>query len=360
MESVYKLNTLFREDLKDLAPYQAPVYQGVIKLADNENPYDFPPEVKEQIFQSIAARDFNRYPDSEAGKLRAKLAAYCGAAPEQVMVGNGSDELILTVMLAFGAGAAFAAATPTFSMYGIHGRVAGATEIKVPRQADYSLDVPSLIEAAARPEVKIVVICNPNSPTGNAAPLAEIEAVLAQANAVVVVDEAYGEFGGASSIPLLARYPNLVVLRTFSKALSLAGMRVGYLLADGVVMKELRKVKPPYNVNTFSQAAASAVLDNLPLFRERVKRILEERERLFARMAELPGIEVFPTETNFILFRTGLPAEEIYNGLLARGVLVRCLNDPALHGCLRVTVGAREENEMFLNALAGIVQGGKR
>lgn len=359
MASLFNTTALFREDLKDLTPYHAPVHQGVIKLADNENPYDFPDEVKEQIFQSIAAQDFNRYPNTDADKLREKLAAYCGVAPEQVMAGNGSDELILTVMLAFGTGASFAVATPTFSMYGLHGRVAQSREIKVPRRTDYSLDTESLIRAAARPEVKIVVICNPNSPTGNATALVDIENVLAHTNAVVVVDEAYGEFGGASSIPLLTKYPNLVVLRTFSKALSMAGMRVGYLLADGAVMNELRKVKSPYNVNTFSQAAAIAVLDNLPLFRERVKRILEERERLLVRMSKLPGIEVFPTETNFILFRTVLPAEEVYNGLLARGVLIRFLADPALHGCLRVTVGARQENEVFLAALGDLVQGGK-
>jgi histidinol-phosphate aminotransferase len=241
-------------------------------------------------------------------------------------------------------------------MYGLHGRVALSREIKVPRLEDFSVDVKSLIRMSAGPEVKIVVICNPNSPTGNATPLDKIEEILANTNAVVVVDEAYGEFGGESSIPLLSRYSNLVVLRTFSKALSMAGMRVGYLIAGGPVVTELLKVKPPYNVNTFSQIAAMAVLDYLPLFQDRVKKIVAERERLFSEMARLPGIEVFPTETNFILFRTTLPSKKVYESLLEHGILIRYLEDPALTRCLRVTVGTERENETFLEALSNIVK----
>jgi len=356
MESAFEITSLLREDLKTLVPYDAPAYPGVIKLADNENPYDFPAEVINQIFRSINKQDFNRYPSTNADKLRGKLAAYSGVDPENIIVGNGSDELILTIMLAFGTGAAFAVATPTFSMYGLHGRVALSREIKVPRLEDFSVDVKSLIRMSAGPDVKIVVICNPNSPTGNATPLDKIEEILANTNAVVVVDEAYGEFGGESSIPLLSRYPNLVVLRTFSKALSMAGMRVGYLLAGGPVVTELLKVKPPYNVNTFSQIAAMAVLDNLPLFQDRVKKIVAERERLFSEMARLPGIEVFPTETNFILFRTTLPSKKVYESLLEHGILIRYLEDPALTRCLRVTVGTERENETFLEALSDIVK----
>lgn len=356
MGSVFDINTLIRDDLKTLIPYDAPAYPDIIRLADNENPYDFPVEVIDKIFRSIFSQDFNRYPDTNAVKLREKLSAYTGVAPENIMIGNGSDELILTVMLAFGAGAAFAVATPTFSMYGIHGRIALSRELKIPRLEDFSVDVESLIKTAAKPEVKIIVICNPNSPTGNAVPLNIIEEILANTNAVVVVDEAYGEFGGETGTPLLTKYPNLVILRTFSKALSMAGMRVGYLLARGPVMTELLKAKPPYNINSFSQAAARVVIDNLPLFQESVKKILAEREHLFSAMAGLPGIEVFPTETNFILFRTILPSKKVYDGLLERGVLIRYLDDPALSRCLRVTVGTERENEMFLKALEDIMR----
>lgn len=355
MGSVFAMNSMAREDLKDLTPYEAPAYPNIIKLADNENPYDFPAEVLEKIFRSVHAPDFNRYPDTNAVRLRERLSAYTGEAAENIMIGNGSDELILAVMLAFGTGASFAVATPTFSMYGIHGRIASSREIKIPRQADFSLDVELLIKTAARPEVRVVVICNPNSPTGNVSPVSVIEEILVKTNAVVVVDEAYGEFSGETCSSLLEEHSNLVILRTFSKALSLAGLRVGYLLARDPVITELLKVKPPYNVNSFSQTAAMAVLDNIPIFQERVSRILAERERLRDAMAALPGVEVFPSKTNFNLFRTVLPSRSVYEGLLERGVLIRYLDDPALARCLRVTVGSEKENMVFLDALSDIV-----
>lgn len=355
MKSVFDIEAVARADLKTLTPYQAPVLPDIIRMADNENPYDFPDPVREKLLRAVVAQDFNRYPDTDAVQLREKLADYTGLAAENIMVGNGSDELILAVMLAFGLKASFAVATPTFSMYGIHGRVVSAKEIEVPRLADFTLDYQALIQAAANAAVKIVVVCNPNSPTGNLTSLEIIEELLARTNAVVVVDEAYVEFSGQTSVPLLKKYPNLVILRTFSKALSLAGLRVGYLLAQGAVLTELLKVKAPYNVNNFSQKAALAVLEQLPLFQERVKKILAAREVLASALAKLPGVEVFPSQTNFILFRTALPSQEVYRGLLERGVLIRYLEDPALLRCLRVTVGTERENNIFLEALGDIL-----
>ena len=357
MADAYDFSALARADLKTLTPYTVPNSAVKVRLADNENPYDFPDEVRDKIFESARKAEFNRYPDTDAVRLREKLAEYMGVAKENVMTGNGSDELILSVMLAFGVGAAFAVATPTFSMYGIHGQVAGAREISVPRREDYSLDVAALLETAAAPEVKLIIICNPNSPTGNLTPVETIEKILAKSNAVVVVDEAYGEFSGATARPLLDRYPNLVILRTFSKAFSLAGLRVGYLLARGAVMTELQKVKPPYNLNTFSQTAAITVLEHLHLFQTRVKAILVQRERLLEGMVSIPGIQTYPTAANFVLFRTDLPANQVYDSLLEQGIKIRYLGDPVLSGCLRVTVGTEKENTFFLGALRGIVGG---
>ena len=348
------LTALTRPELQSLIPYNVPVATARVRLADNENPYDFPEEVREEIFAAAHKSEFNRYPDPNADRLREKLAEYMDVKPENITAGNGSDELIMSAMLAFGAGAAFAVATPTFSMYGIHGQVAGAREIEVPRQADFSLDVPKLLSVAADPTVKLIVLCNPNSPTGNLTPQETIEKILAQSNAVVVVDEAYGEFSGTTVSPLLTKYPNLVILRTFSKAFSLAGLRAGYLLATGTVMRELLKVKPPYNLNTFSQIAALKVLEHRHLFQTRVKAILIQREKLLEGMAAIPGIEVYPTVTNFILFRAKLPALQVYNALIERGIQIRYLDDPALAGCLRVTVGTEKENAYFLGALKEI------
>ncbi len=358
MNRTFNLSALVREDLQDMIPYDAPYYADVIKLDANENPYGFPPEVLNQIFREISAGDLCRYPDAAALTLRKCLSDYILVKPDNIMVGNGSDELILNLMLAFASGAKYAVATPTFSMYGVHGRIASGTLLEVPRLDDFSIDVDGLINAASKPEVKVVVICSPNSPTGNAVLPGEIEKVLRQANAIVVVDEAYNEFGGESCVPLLDSYANLVILRTFSKAFGMAGLRVGYLLADIRVINELLKVKQPYNLNVFSQAAACAVMRNLPPFKDRIKNILQEREKLFEELSKIPGVKAFPTQANFIMFRTALPADKIYNGLLGQGVLIRNVDGPLLPGCLRVSLGTAEENRIFMEKLKSIIKSG--
>lgn len=355
MNRIFDMASLVRDDLKTLAPYDAPFYPDVIKLDANENPYEFPPEVLRKIYEEISSGDINRYPDARAERLRGRLAEYTGVNPENIMVGNGSDELILNIMLTFGTGAEFVVTTPTFSMYEAHGRVASARKAEAPRREDFSVDMEALKETAGHPGVKVIIICTPNNPTGNATPPGEIEDLLANTKSIVVVDEAYGEFGGESCIPLLDRYPNLIVLKTFSKAFGLAGLRVGYLLAHRSAIDELLRVKQPYNLNTFSQTAARVVLENLFPFRERIKKILEERDRLFSELSALPGIDVFPTQANFILFRTPMPAKKVYEGLLESGILIRNLDGPALNGCLRVTVGTSEENGLFIEKLAEIL-----
>lgn len=357
MNTAFSLPALAREDLKGMVPYDAPCYSGVIKLDANENPYGFPPEVLAEIFRKVSPQDFSRYPDAAAVELRNSLSDYISVRPENIMVGNGSDELILNLMLTFAPGAKFAVAVPTFSMYGVHGRIASSNMVEVPRLDDFRIDVSGLISAASKPDVKIVVITSPNSPTGNATDPGEIEKVLKKANAIVVVDEAYSEFGGESCVPLLDRYENLVILRTFSKAFGMAGLRVGYLLADLAVINELLKVKQPYNLNVFSQCAAGLVMRNLPLFKERIKKILQEREKLYGELAGIPGVKAFPTQANFIMFQTELPADKIYHGLLGQGVLIRNVEGPLLPRCLRVSVGTAEENRTFIYKLRVIIKG---
>lgn len=355
MTTVFNAASLVREELKGLLPYQAPYYASVLKLDANENPYPFPEDVMKEIYLETLSAGFSRYPDPMAVKLRERLAAYTGVSPENIMVGNGSDELILDLMLTFGTGAKFVVASPSFVMYGIQGQIASAARIDVPRLSDFSLDVPALRKAAGEPGVKLVIICTPNNPTGTATPRQEIEAILANTNALVVVDEAYGEFGGETCIPLLGQYPNLIILKTFSKAYGLAGLRVGYLLAGTSIINELLRVKQPFNLNSFSQVAARVVMENLAPFRERIGTILKERDLLFAELSAIPGVETFPTEANFILFRTALPAAEVYQGLLERGVLVRSVDSPVLPRCLRVSVGTPEEDACFLTSMREIL-----
>jgi predicted RNase H-like HicB family nuclease len=179
--------------------------------------------------------------------------------------------------------------------------------------------------------------------------------IIRSTGAIVVVDEAYGEFGGDSCIPLLKHYPNLIVLRTFSKAFGLAGLRVGYLLANPAIINDLLKVKQPFNLNVFSQTAARVVMENLQPFQERVQKILAEKDRFFAELSAVPGVEPFPSQANFILFRTPLPAREVYDGLLKRGLLLRSVEGPALERCLRVSVGTAEENKLFIEKLCEIL-----
>ncbi len=361
IEGRHRMNTLFdaaklaREDIRTLSPYDAPFYPDLIKLDANENPYGFPPEVMAKITDELGTLNLSRYPDAMAQKLRESIAAYTGAGPENIMVGNGSDELILNIVLTFAAGEKFAVTTPTFVMYEIQGRIAAGELVEIPRLDDFSIDVKSLKKVTAGNGIKLVFICTPNNPTGNAVPRETTEAVIRNTDAIVVVDEAYGEFGGESCIPLLNRYPNLIVLRTFSKAFGMAGLRVGYLLAGRSIIKELLKVKQPFNLNAFSQVSARLVLENPAPFRKRIELILKERDRLFKELSSLRGVEAFPSQANFILFRTSLPAEEVYFGLLERGVLVRNISSPALSRCLRVSVGTPEENGIFIEKLGEVL-----
>jgi histidinol-phosphate aminotransferase len=346
---------LVRQDLLDLVPYAVPHYPGFVKLDANENPYDFAPDVLAEIFRRVGGQTFGRYPDPLATDLRRALAGYTGLSVENILAGNGSDELILTLLLTFGGGGRVIITPPTFSMYQIHARIAGAVPVQVPRRRDFSLDMDALLREARVPDTRLVVVCSPNNPTGNTAAPGEVEALLEAAEGLVLLDEAYVEFAGESRVTLVKHNPRLVVVRTFSKAFGLAGLRVGYLAADPAVISVLLKVKQPFNLNAFSQLAAAAVLDNLPLFEERIKVITADREELIRGMRDLPGVEVFPSQANFVLFRTPLPAAAVYEGLLKHRVLIRNVEGPGIERCLRANVGTQAENRAFLKALAAVV-----
>lgn len=350
-----RVKGLVRPDLRDLVPYAVPYYPGYIKLDANENPYDFAPEVLTKIFQRVGGQTFTRYPDPMAVDLRRALARYTGLAPRNILAGNGSDELILTLLLTFGSGGRVIITPPTFSMYKIHTRIAGAIPVDVPRLEDFALDVPAIIRAARTADARLVILCSPNNPTGNIVGRDEVEALLSETAGLVLLDEAYAEFAGETCADLVQRYPRLVVLRTFSKAFGLAGLRVGYLLSDEAVISELLKVKQPFNLNAFSQLAALTVLEHLSVFEERIRRIIAGRGELYKRLKEVPGVEVFPSRANFLLFRTPLPARSVYEGLLEHRVLIRNVEGPGLERCLRVNVGTPAENETFVKALVDVV-----
>ncbi|MEW5762144.1 MAG: histidinol-phosphate transaminase [Bacillota bacterium] len=352
-----EIEALVRPALRAMVPYRVPEHRGVIKLDANENPYPFPPAVQAAVLAAVNGRAFTRYPDGAARELREALARYTGVAPENVLVGNGSDEVILNLLLTFGTGRRVVIAAPTFSMYRLHAVVAGAEPVEVPCRADFAVDAAAL--AAAAREAAVLILCSPNNPTGNVTPLEVIEELLGNCPGLVVVDEAYAEFAGVSAVELLPRRPRLVLLRTFSKAFGLAGLRVGYMLADADVVEGVWRVKQPFNVNTFSQRAALAVLRHPEPFREQIRAICRDRDALYEELRRVPGVTAFPSRANFILFRTPLPAAEVYEGLLGRGILIRNVDGPLLPGCLRVTVGRPEENARFLAALREVLGEGE-
>jgi histidinol-phosphate aminotransferase len=349
-EEKFNPELLMREDLRTLRPYQPHDYPGAIKLDANENPYTFPQEAMVEIAALLKDLGFPRYPDPVAVALRQDIARYTEVQAEQVLMGNGSDELIFNLVMAFGSGGKVIIAGPTFSMYRIHSRIAGAEPIEVPRNDDFSIDPSLILTAVEQTKSRLVMLCSPNNPTGNGTPLVVIEEILVNTNAVVVVDQAYIEFGGENCIQLLKKYPNLVILRTFSKAFGLAGLRIGYMLGSPAVVNALMRIKQPYNLNSFSQVAARVALKHLPQFKDQWQRIISNRNQLIQELSQLPSLRVYPTDANFMLLQTEMDANVVHSKLLEDNVLVRKLGSP-MPKHLRISVGTEEENKQLLQAM---------
>ncbi|MBE0476980.1 MAG: histidinol-phosphate transaminase [Coriobacteriia bacterium] len=346
-----------RTDLAELVPYDAKDVRAEVVLASNENPHDLPGEITDKIADRLRAVGFNRYPDPLANGLRDLIAEANGLERGNVLVGNGGDELILDLLLAWGGpGRTLLDMPPTFTMYAIDARVTGTRLLAVPRREDFSVDADAALERLAGGDADIVVVSHPNNPTGTLTPETVLIDILNATDALVLVDEAYFEFSRHTMRPHMERHPNLVILRTFSKAFSLAGLRVGYLLAHEDVVRELTKVRQPYSVDRFSQSVASMVFRERAGFEAGVREIIRNREVLLHGLSSLPGVTVFPTEANFVLFRVE-HASALWRDLLhGHSVLIRDFSRSAgLADCLRVTVGTQEENERFLKAVEAVL-----
>lgn len=350
-----------REDIKGLVPYDTHPFPKVIRMDANENPYTFPEEVVGEMLKELKGDTFTRYPDPGAVRLREALGEYNGISPGKIMVGNGSDEMIQLLYLTFGGrGRTVFLPVPTFSMFRIHARIAGTKVEKLPMEEGFRVPIEEILKGAEDCQADIIVLVTPNNPTGTVIPEKDLLQVLENTQALVVIDEAYYEFNRQSVVPYLEKYPNLVVLRTFSKAFGLAGMRVGYLVANEPVIFELNKLKQPFNVNSFSQIAAQAALRHREVFEEQIQNILRERERVFIALEGMSGVRPYPSQANFVLFKTPVKSTEVYEKLLEQGILIRDLGkEPGLlQDCLRVTVGKKEENDLFLEKLGVILAGG--
>jgi histidinol-phosphate aminotransferase len=364
-----------------MTAYTLELREAEIKLNQNESPYDWPRELKEQVLARAAARPWNVYPDFESSALRNALAAAYGLVPENIHVGNGSNELLAATIGAFvGPGTPMIFPRPTFTLYEKLVTIAGGLAIPIEFEPDSGLlplgevlgavgalasspaggqasRLPGRRRDAAEPAGEtparpVVIVCSPNNPTGGVLPEGGLQQLI-DSGATVLFDRAYGDFDdrtGMSACPPL--HPRLITFSTFSKAWGLAALRVGWVASTVENCREIRKVKLPYSLNAISEIAATIALENGALRDANVQRIVGERERVVAAMRAIPRIAIFPTKANFVTFRAERNSKEIFEALFARGILVRDVSAyPRLGNCLRISVGSPEQNDRMLAAL---------
>lgn len=349
--------SLIKKRLSSLKKYQAALSDCPVQLHANENPYPTPPELRAAMMEAMKRVEFNKYPDPCAEELRSKIASRFSLSPENIVLGNGSDELINMVIEVFGeADGKVLIPYPTFAMYEISAIALGQTPLKIALDAKWDLDLDAVMEAIELRAPRVIFLANPNNPTGNCFSQEKIFAILRSRKCITVVDEAYYDFSKKTFLDSLAEYDNLIIFRSFSKV-GLAGLRLGCLFARKELVEEIMKVKLPYNVNSLTQLAVSAVLDDDSPLRKQVDSIIAEQKQLFARLLEIDGILPYRSDSNFILFRTlKRGGAEVHDALLARGIKVKNPDDGgALSNCLRVTVGRPEENRAFLSALKSVL-----
>jgi histidinol-phosphate aminotransferase len=345
------IEKLVRPEIVALKAYHVADAKGMVKLDAMENPYPLPETLRRELAEVLSRADLNRYPEPSPRRLRDMLALKMGVPQGmELILGNGSDELLQIVTLALARpGAAVMYPSPTFVMYSMYAKFFGMKVVAAPLRDDFSLDAPAFVERMKAEQPAIVFIAYPNNPTGVLYPEADVTQVIRAAPGLVVVDEAYHAFAGKSFMDRLGDFPNLVVLRTVSK-LGLAGIRLGYLAGRPEWIEQFDKVRSPYNLNVLTQTAALFLLDRLDVLQEQAARIRADRGSLAQALAALPDVTVFPSEANFLVIRVP-DADGAFEGLRRQGVLVKNLNMPAMRNCLRITVGTPDENRILLNAL---------
>ena len=347
---------IIRDDIRALSAYHVPDPAGLVKLDAMENPYGLPAELRAAISRRVATAALNRYPDPSARELKARLRAVMQIpSGMDLVLGNGSDELIQMLALAVAKpGALMLGVEPSFVMFRMIAGFAGLRFAGVPLTKDFALDEAALLEAIRAQQPALIFIAYPNNPTGNLFDANVIARVIAAAPGIVVVDEAYHAFAGASFMPRLAEFPNLLVMRTLSK-LGLAGLRLGLLAGRAEWLQHIDKLRLPYNVSVLTQLVANEVLQQDDVLAAQSAAIRSERARLLSALQGMRGLSAYPSDANFVLFRVA-GAGRVFDGLKQRGVLIKNLHGshPLLEDCLRVTIGTPEENAKFLDALTAL------
>jgi histidinol-phosphate aminotransferase len=346
-----------RDDLRALEGYHSPQVSVAVRLNTNEAPEPPPAGFRDALAAELSRVDWNRYPDRAATELRAAIGALHGVGAEHVFAANGSNEVLQTLLLAYGGhGRTVATFEPTYQLHSHIARITGASVVSGERRDDFSLDLAEVERVTAAADPTVTFLCSPNNPTGIVEPPDVVRAVMALAPGLVVVDEAYGQFAPWSALDLVGDDDALVVTRTYSKTWSMAAARLGYLVGPTWLVAELEKVVLPYHLDAAKQAAGRIALRFADEMEERVKAVVLERERLLRELATLP-VHTWPSGANFILFRPQpRDGHEVWQDLLARDVLVRdCSSWDRLDGCLRVTIGTPDEDDAFLAALTEVL-----
>ncbi|MDA0745472.1 MAG: histidinol-phosphate transaminase [bacterium] len=342
-----------RPEVRNIAGYHLKAYDCPVKLNQNESPFDIPEDLKDEILEAVRNRPWSRYPQPMQMDLVEALAQYAGWNPEGLIVCNGSNTLVqLVLAVTTTSDTPVVVPSPSFSLYGLYTGIFGGREVAVNLNADYTFNMPAICEAIRRENANMVILCSPNNPTGCVVSNADLEALLNETDALVLVDEAYAEFSNHTALDLLPNHPNLIVLKTFSKALGAAGIRIGYLMAHPEMAQEIIKAKIPFDINVFSHTAALKILEHQDLIQERVAHICTERDRVFNALSLQKGVRAYPSHANLILFEVEDPGA-VFNSLVEQGILIRNVTSyPMLSKALRVSIGSPEENDRFLKALA--------
>lgn len=349
------LAKFIKPEVLSLKGYHLAKRECTIKLNQNENPFGFPEALKEKFWQRIKNLDWARYPDFQMENLTEKIAEYLQLPAENVLVGNGSNSLIQALlMVTLSPANRLLVPEPTFTLYDLTGKMLGAEVVAFRlHPEDFSLPLQDILLAARAPHTKLLVLCSPNNPTGNSFAMEDLRILLNEFPGLVIIDEAYQEFSRQDAKPLLSEYQHLVIFRTFSKAMSLAGMRVGYMMAAPEICAEVKKARLPYSVNLFSEIAAALALDELNQLKKAVQEIIVQRENLWPALQQFSSLRVYPSDANFFLVRAKNGAA-LFQHLLNDGILVRDVSGyPGLENCLRISVGNHQQNQMLLESLRG-------
>ncbi len=343
---------LINEKVRSLKKYHLEPEISSIKLNQNENPFDWPMEIKKEIAQFCVSRPWNRYPNFVPDQLQEKLSQYTKVPKSGILVGNGSNEMLLVLLLSLANTARnVIICQPTFTVYRLLATGLGATERSVGLNADLTFNIPDIVSCSKQYPGSVLILCSPNNPTGSVLSESDVKTILAEHNGFCILDQAYIEFGGYNAIELLDKFPNLIITRTFSKAFGGAGLRLGYMLGNPEIVSQINKIKLPYNVNFFSEHVAQTLLSHTSTVEKQVEFLINQRDDLLSFLNSLPLDNVYPSSANFIMFRCR-EKQALFDNCKQNGILIRDVSSyPLCENCLRVNVGTEQENSAFKKVL---------